>query len=146
MVESNPLGEKLHLTIKHCFEKCGFPTDNYVATAQDSDEEFEIIFNEISDNFSIDEYFEVDNTLATSEEVDVSKIGRREKLRNEYIEEVLKVETASSDLEDEDEYESQENSSSNHCHFLIKWICLVLMMKITTYNTESMTSQQPLKR
>ena len=67
-------------------------------------------------------------------------------MRNEYIEEVLKVETASSDLEDEDEYESQENSSSNHCHFLIKWICLVLMMKITTYNTESMTSQQPLKR
>ena len=32
-------------------------------------------------------------------------------MRNEYIEEVLKVETANSDLEDEDE--SQENSTSS---------------------------------
>ena len=34
-------------TMKHCFEKCGFPTDDYVATAQDSDDEFEMLFNEI---------------------------------------------------------------------------------------------------
>ena len=66
MVGLNPLGEKLHLnTIKHCFENFSFPTDDYVATAQDSDEEFEMLFNEISENCSV----EVDNTLATSEEV-----------------------------------------------------------------------------
>ena len=61
-------------TIKHCFEKCGSPTDDNAATAQDSDEEFEMLFNEISENCSIDEYVEVDNTLETSEEVDVSKL------------------------------------------------------------------------
>ena len=55
-----------------------FPTENYVATAQDSDEEFEMLFNEISKSCSIDEYVQADNTLATSEEVDVSKIDRRE--------------------------------------------------------------------
>ena len=48
---------------------------------------------------------EVDNTSATFEEVDVSKIDWREKLRNEWIEEVLNVETANSDLEDQDEDE-----------------------------------------
>ena len=79
-----------------------------IATAQDSDEEFEMLFNEISENCSIDEYVEVDNTLATSEEVDVSKTDWREKLRNEYIEEVLNVETANSHLEDEDEDESKQ--------------------------------------
>ena len=68
-------------TIKHCFEKRSFPTDDYVATVQDSDEEFEMLFNEISENCSIDEYVEVDNTLATSGEVDVSKIDWREKLQ-----------------------------------------------------------------
>ena len=88
-------------TIKHCFEKCGLPTDDYVATTQDSDDEFEILLNEIPENCSIEECVEVDNNLATSEEVDVSKIEWREKLRNEYIEEVLKVETASSDAENE---------------------------------------------
>ena len=51
-------------TIKHCFEKCGFPTDDYVAMAQDSDEEFEMLYNEISENCSIGENVEVDNTLA----------------------------------------------------------------------------------
>ena len=56
-------------TIKHCFEKCSFPTDDSAATAQDSDEEFEMFFNEISENCSIDEYVEVDNTLETCEEV-----------------------------------------------------------------------------
>ena len=55
-----------------------FPNEEYVATAQDSDEEFEMLFNETSKNCSIDEYVEVDNTLATSEEVDVSKIDWRE--------------------------------------------------------------------
>ena len=34
-------------TIKNCFQKCGFPSDDYVATAQDSDQEFEMLFNEI---------------------------------------------------------------------------------------------------
>ena len=69
------------------------------------------LFNEISENCSIDEYVEVDNTLATSEEVDISKIDWRKKLRYECIQEVMNVETANSDLEDEDE--SQESSSSN---------------------------------
>ena len=103
-------------TIKHCFEKCGFPTDDYVAIEQDSDEEFEILFNEISEKCSIcdiREYVEVDNTLASNEEVDVSKIDWREKLGNECIEEVLDVETTNSDLEDEDEDEAQESSSSS---------------------------------
>ena len=90
-------------TIKHCFEKCGFPTDDYVATARYSDEDCEIQFNEIPENCSIDEYVDVDNNLATSEEVDVSKIDWQEKLRNECIEEVLNVETAKFDLEDEDD-------------------------------------------
>ena len=45
-----------------------------------------MLFNEISGNCSIEEYVEVDNTLATSEKVDVSKIDWREKLRNECIE------------------------------------------------------------
>ena len=49
--------------IKHCFEKYGFSTDDYLATAQDSDEEFETLFNEISENCSIDKYAEVDNAL-----------------------------------------------------------------------------------
>ena len=48
--------------MKHCFEKCGFPTDDYVVTAQNSDEEFEMLFNEISENCSIDEYIEAANT------------------------------------------------------------------------------------
>ena len=69
------------------------------------------LFNEISENCSIDEYVEVDNTLATSEEVDISKIDWRKKLRYECIQEVMNVETANSDLEDEDE--SQESSSSS---------------------------------
>ena len=69
------------------------------------------LFNEISENCSIDKYVEVDNTLATSEEVDISKIDWRKKFRYECIQEVMNVETANSDLEDEDE--SQESSSSN---------------------------------
>ena len=98
-------------TINHCFKKRGFHTDDYVATAQNSDEEFEMLFNEILENCSIDEYVEVDNTLVTSEEVDVSKIDWQEKLRNECIEEMLNEETTNSNLEDEDE--SQESSSSS---------------------------------
>ena len=100
-------------TIKHCFEKCGFLTDDYAAMVQDSDEEFEMLFNEISENCSIDEYVEVDNTLTTYEEVNVNKINRREKFRSECIEEVTNMETANSDLEDEDEDDSQENISSS---------------------------------
>ena len=70
-----------------------------------------MLFNEILENCSIDEYVEVDNTLVTSEEVDVSKIDWQEKLRNECIEEMLNEETTNSNLEDEDE--SQESSSSS---------------------------------
>ena len=33
-----------------------------------------MLFNEISANCSIDEYIDVDNTLATSEEVEVTKL------------------------------------------------------------------------
>ena len=72
-----------------------------------------MLFNEISENCSNDEYVEVDNTLATSKEVDISKVDWWEKLQNECIEEVLDLETANSDLEDEDEDESQESSSSS---------------------------------
>ena len=72
-----------------------------------------MLFIEISDNCSIDKYVEVDNTFVTSEGVDVSKIDWREKIGNECIEEVLNVETANSDLEDEDEDESQESSLSS---------------------------------
>ena len=54
--------EVISVTIKHCFEKCGFPTDDYIATAQDSDEEFEMLFSKIEKNCSTDEYVEVDNT------------------------------------------------------------------------------------
>ena len=100
-------------TIKHCFKKCDFLTNDYVPTARDSDKEFEILFNKIWENCTIDEYVKVDNTLATSEEVDVSKIDWRKKLRNECIKEVLNVETANSDLEDEEEDESQKCSSSS---------------------------------
>ena len=56
---------------------------------------------------------EVDNTLATSKEVNVSKIDWQEKFRNECIEEVLNVATANPYLKDEDEDESQESSSSS---------------------------------
>ena len=41
-------------TKKHRFEKCGFPTDDYAATSQDSNEAFQLLSNEISANCSID--------------------------------------------------------------------------------------------
>ena len=63
----------------YCFEKCGFPTDDYVATSQDSDEELQM-FNKISVNCSSDEHIEADNNLATSEVVDVSAVDWREAL------------------------------------------------------------------
>ena len=80
-------------------DKCGFPTDDYVATAQYSDKE---LFHETSENCSIYKYIEVDNTLATFKEVDVSKIDQRGKLQNECIKEVSNVEIANSDLHDDD--------------------------------------------
>ena len=100
-------------TIKHCFQKCGFPINDYIATAQDSYEEFEMLFNEISENCSIGEYVEVDNTLATSKGVDVNKTDWQEKSQNECIKEVLNVETTNSNLEDKDEDESPERGSSS---------------------------------
>ena len=45
-----------------------------LSQTEDSDEEFEMLFIEISENCSIDKYVEVDNTFATSEGVNVSKI------------------------------------------------------------------------
>ena len=113
-----------------------------------------MLFIEISENCSIVEYVEVYNTLATSEEVDVSKIDWREKLRNECIEKVLNVETVNSDLEDEDEDESQESTLSSiitpkEAFSLLDKVHLfatynennnLLIMKITTYNIVSLTS------
>ena len=132
--------EVTSFTIKHCFEKCGFPTDDYVATTQDSDKEFEMLFNEISENCSIDEYFEVDNTLATSEKVDLSKIDRREKLQIECIEEVLNMETANFDLEDEYEDESQENSSLSIINPKKALSLLDKVYLVTAYNENKVES------
>ena len=78
-------------TIKRYFEKCGFSINDYVATAKDSDEEFEFLFNKISEKCSIEEYVEADNTLATPKEADVSKRNWKKKLQGECIEELLKV-------------------------------------------------------
>ena len=77
----SPWREVTSDNIKYCIEKCGFPTDDYVATSQDSDEEFQMLFNEISMSCSSDEYIEADNNLATSEEVDVSSVDWHETLR-----------------------------------------------------------------
>ena len=72
-------------TIKHCFEKCGFSTDDFVDPPQDSDEECKMLFNEIPANCSIYGYLYADSILATSEEVDASKIDLRETLRQEFL-------------------------------------------------------------
>ena len=61
-------------TIKHCFEKCGFPTEDYAAVSSDFDEEFQTLFNEISADCSVDEYLDQDNSTATCEEVDANKV------------------------------------------------------------------------
>ena len=45
-----------------------------IASSQDSDEELQILFKEISVNCSSDDYIKADNNLATSEEVDVSAV------------------------------------------------------------------------
>ena len=70
-------------TIKHCFEKCGFPTENYEALSSDFDEEFQALFNEISADCSVDEYLDADNSTATCEEVDANKVDWRETLRQD---------------------------------------------------------------
>lgn len=91
MVWLKPVRENLCDTIKRYFQKCGFSIDDYVATTQDSEEEFKMLFNKMWEKCSIDEYVEADKTLATPEEADVSKRNWREKLQGECIEEVLKV-------------------------------------------------------
>ena len=102
-----------------------------------------MLFNEMSENCSIDEYAEVDNALATSEEVDLSKIDWRKNLQNECIKEVLNMETTNFDLEDEDKDESQENSSSS---IITPKEAMSLLDKVYLFaiyngnNVESMTS------
>ena len=100
-------------TIKHCFEKCGFPTEDYAAVSSDFDEEFQTLFNEISVDCSIDEYLDADNSTATCEEVDNNKVDWRKTLRQECVDEVVngKEETIDSDLDDEDD--ANESSSSD---------------------------------
>ena len=70
-----------------------------------------MLFNEISVNYSSDQYIEADNNLASSEEVDVSAVDWRETLRQDCLEEVTNAETINSDLEDKDD--THETSSSN---------------------------------
>ena len=89
-----------------------------------------MLFNEISENCSINEYGEGDNTLGTSEEVYVSKIDWWEKL--------LSVETANSDSEDEDEDESQESSLSS---IITPTVALSLLDKVHLF----VTYNEPLK-
>lgn len=68
-------------------------TDDFVATLQDSDEEFQMLFNEISQNCPSNEYIQVDNNLVKSEEFYVSPVNWRETLQQELLEEVTNVET-----------------------------------------------------
>ena len=100
-------------TLKHCFEKRGFPTEDYAAVSSDFDEEFQTLFNEISADCSVDEYLDADNSTATCEEVDANKVDWRETLRQECVDEVVngKEETIDSDLDDEDD--ASESSSSD---------------------------------
>ena len=70
-----------------------FLTDGFVATLQDSDEEFQMLFNEISQNCPSNEYIQVDNNLVKSEEFYVSPVNWRETLQQELLEEVTNVET-----------------------------------------------------
>ena len=95
-------------TIKHCFEKCGFPTEDYADVSSDFDEEFQTLFNEISADCYVDEYLDADNSTATCEEVDANKVDWRETLRQECVDEVVNVD---SDLDDEDD--ANECSSSD---------------------------------
>lgn len=66
-----------------------FLTDDFV----DSDEEFQMLFNEISQNCPSNEYIQVDNNLVKSEEFYVSPVNWRETLQQELLEEVTNVET-----------------------------------------------------
>lgn len=70
-----------------------FLTDGFVATLQDSDEEFQMLFNEISQNCPSNKYIQVDNNLVKSEEFYVSPVNWRETLQQELLEEVTNVET-----------------------------------------------------
>ena len=70
-----------------------FLTDDFVATLQDSDEKFQMLFNEISQNCPNNEYIQVDNNLVKSEEFYVSPVNWRETLQQELLEEVTNVET-----------------------------------------------------
>ena len=70
-----------------------FLTDDFVATLQDSDEEFQMLFNEISQNCPSNEYIQADNNLVKSEEFYVSPVNWRETLQQELLEDVTNVET-----------------------------------------------------
>ena len=99
MVGLNLHGRKLHLIpLKHCFEKCGFPTEDYASVSSDC---------------SVDEYLDADNSTATCEEVDADKVDWRETSRQECVDEVVngKEETIDSNLDDEDD--ANKSSSSD---------------------------------
>ena len=70
-----------------------FLTGDFVATLQDSDEEFQMLFNEISQNCPSNEYIQADNNLVKSEEFFVSPVNWRETLQQELLEDVTNVET-----------------------------------------------------
>ena len=89
-----------------------FLTDDFVATLQDSDEEFQMLFNEISQNCPSNEYIQVDNNLVKSEEFYVSPVNWRETLQQELLEEVTNVETINQ-FQIEDKYCTKETSSFN---------------------------------
>ena len=129
-------------TIKHCFEECGFPTEDYAAVSSDFDE-FQTLFNEISADCSVDEYLDADNSTATCEEVDANKVDWRETLRQQCVDEVVngKEETIDSDLDDEDD--ASESSSSDAT--LTAKEALYLLNKVqlfATYNDEQGSLQK----
>ena len=130
-------------TIKHCFEKCGFPTEDYAAVSSDFEEEFQTLSNEISADCSVDEYLDADNSTATCEEVDANKVDWRETLRQECVDEVVncKEETIDSDLDDEDD---ANESSSSHATVTAKE-ALYLLDKVqlfAAYNDEQGSLQK----
>ena len=130
-------------TIKHCFEKCSFPTEDYAAVPSDFDEEFQTLFTEISADCSVDEYLDADNSTATCEEVDANKVDWREILRQECADEVVngKEETIDSDLDDEDD----ANESSLSDATLTAKEALYLLDKVqlfAAYNDEQASLQK----
>ena len=130
-------------TIKHCFEKCGFPTEDYATVSSDFDEVFQTLFNEISADCSVDEYLDADNSTATCEEVDANKVDWRETLRQECVDEVVndKEEKIDSDLDDEDD---ANESSSSDATVTVKEVLYLLdkVQLFAAYNDEQGSLQK----